>query len=181
MIKKISMLAVMAAAIALVLAGCVKAPATPVSPNLAGTWSFAPMPVVAMIHGNAVTVTVGDGTAAVGMDELAAVTQIVVSGTLAEDEEENTFMLTLAEGDDAIMVTLAPTVPATLAPAVTSAATGAIKGMIVAAQGGTVMIDLDSEADPDTMIVSGSFIDALLTAAGLPVPPTGLMATRVIT
>ena len=42
------------------------------------------------------------------------------------------------------------------------------------------MITLNSDADPDTLVVQGSFIDALLMAAGLEASPMGLMATRII-
>ena len=41
------------------------------------------------------------------------------------------------------------------------------------------MIALDSAADPDTITVTGSFVEALLTEIDLPIPATGLMATRV--
>ncbi len=179
MIKKISMLAVAAAAVSLALTGCVKAPATPVSPNLTGTWDFNPRPVIAMIDGSSVTVTVGDGTFPLGADELAAVYQIDVTGTLTEDAEEMTFTLMLA-GDDPIGVTLAPTVPPDIRPLMATAAQGVIQGIIEAAQGGTVMIDLNTDADPDIMTVSGSFISALLGAAGEMPPPMSLVATRVI-
>ena len=181
MFKKISLLAVTAAAVALALTSCVKAPVSGLldTKGLDGSWSFAPRPVMAVIDGTSVTVTVGDGTMALGQgNELASVTKIVVTSTLTEDAEEMTFTLMLA-GDDPIMVTLAG-VPPALEPAVSTAAKGVIKGMIKAAQDGTVMIDLDSDADPDVMTVSGSFIGALLAAAGEQPPPTSLMATRII-
>ena len=135
--------------------------------GLDGSWSFAPYPVEAEIEGTSVTVTVGTGMAPISMHEdLAAVTKVVVMGTLTEDAEENTFTLMLAEGD-AIMVTLAPTVPPAFASAATKVAAGAVKTMVEAAQGKAVMITLNSDADPDTLVVQGSFIDALLMAAGL--------------
>ena len=108
MIKKISLLAVTAAAIALALTSCVKAPVSPVTPSLTGTWSFAPLPVAAMIDGSAVTVTVGTGQVPISADPLLAkITQVVVTGTLTEDAEENTFTLMLA-GDNPITVMLVP-------------------------------------------------------------------------
>ena len=178
MIKKISLLAVTAAAIALALTSCVKAPATPVTPSLTGTWSFAPLPVVAMIDGSAVTVTVGNGQVAISQDpNLDDITQVVVSVTLTENAEEMTFTLQLA-GDDAIMVSLVPTVLAADAPVVAAIATGVIEGMIKEAQNGVVMIALDTTG-VDTMTVTGSFVDALLTAIEVPVPPEGLTAIRV--
>jgi len=182
MIKKISMLAVAAAAVSLALTGCVKAPVTGLldTKGLDGSWSFAPHPVEAEIEGTSVTVTVGTGMAPISMHEdLAAVTKVVVMGTLTEDAEENTFTLMLAEGDS-IMVTLAPTVPPAFASAATKVAAGAVKTMVEAAQGETVMITLNSDADPDTLVVQGSFIEALLMAAGADASPMGLMATRII-
>ena len=183
MIKKISMLAVMAAAIALVLTGCVKAPVSGLldTKGLDGSWDFDPHPVEAEIDGTSVTVTVGTGMASISPmnEDLAAVTQVVVMGTLTEDAEKNTFTLMLAEGDS-IMVMLAPTVPPAFEGAATKVAVGAVKAMVEAAQGETVMITLNSDADPDTMVVQGSFIEALLMAAGAPPAPMGLMATRII-
>lgn len=187
MFKKISLLAVTAAAVALALTSCVKAPVSGLldTKGLDGSWRFGPsltLPVhlTADIEGTSVTVTVGTGMAAISTHEdLALVTKLVVMGTLSEDAEENTFMLTLAEGNS-IMVTLAPTVPDAFKNAATKVAAEAVKTMVEAVQKGTVMITLNSDADPDTLVVQGSFIEALLTASGLPPAPMGLMATRII-
>ena len=179
MFKKISLLALTSAALAFALTSCVQAPVSPVAPSLAGMWSFAGLPVAttATIDGNDVTVTVGNGLSPISMKEAyAAVTQVVVKGTLAEDAEENTFMLTLADADDAVVVSVHASV--TL-PALAKTVAAGIKTLITAAQGGVVMIALDSAADPDTMTVTGSFVDALLTEIELPIPATGLMATRI--
>lgn len=181
MIKKISMLAVTAAAFAVVLTGCVKAPATPVTPSLQGTWQFQMLPVQATIAGQSVTVTVGDGMmtiSSVDDPKFGKITQVVVMGTLTEDAEEMTFSLMLA-GDDAIAVTLLAAIPPAHLAAETIVAQQAIEAVITAAQGGTVMIDLDTSTMPDTMTVTGSFIDELLTAAGAMVPPGGLTAERI--
>ena len=179
MIKKISMLAVTAAAFAVVLAGCVKAPATPVTPSLQGTWQFQMLPVQATIAGESVTVIVGDGMMPISADpKFAKITQVVVMGTLTEDAEEMTFSLMLA-GDDAIAVTLLANIPPAHLAAETIVAQQAIEAVITAAQGGTVMIDLDTSVMPDTMTVTGSFIDALLTAAGAMLPEGGLTAIRI--
>ena len=183
MFKKISLLAVTAAAVALALTSCVKAPVSGLldTKGLDGSWSFAPYPVVADIDGTSVKVTVGTGMMSISPmhEDLAAVTMLVVMGTLTEDAEEETFTLTLAEGDS-VMVTLAPTVPPAFVSAATKVAEAAVKTMVEAAQGGTVMITLNSDADPDTMVVQGSFIEALLMAAEAPPAPMGLMATRII-
>ncbi len=178
MIKKISLLAVTAAAFAVVLAGCVKAPATPLTPSLEGTWQFQHVPVLAEIAGESVTVTVSAGGEPISTDpRFAKIIRVDVMGTLTEDAEEMTFSLTLA-GDDAVSVTLLPTITAEHLAAETIVAEQAIEAVITAAQGGTVMIDLDTSA-VDTMTVTGSFIDTLLTAAGAMVPEGGLTATRI--
>ena len=177
MIKKISLLAVTAAAIALALTSCVKAPVSPVTPSLTGTWSFASLPVAAMIDGSAVTVTVGNGQVPISADpRLAKITQVVVTGTLTEDAEENTFTLMLA-GDNPITVMLVP-IAAEHQVAEQTVAVAAIETIIKAAQAGTVMIALDTSG-VDTMTVTGSFIDALLVAAGMEPPAMGLTAIRV--
>ena len=124
---------------------------------------------------------VGNGVLPISLEgDYAAVTQVVVKGTLAEDAEENTFMLTLADAADAVVVSVHESVqpPAFRAQSAVVAA-AAVKTLITAAQDGVVMIALDSAADPDTITVTGSFIDALLTEIELPIPATGLMATRI--
>ena len=182
MFKKISLLAVTAAALAFALTSCVKAPVSPVAPSLTGMWSFAGLPVAttATIDGNDVTVTVGNGLLPISMKEpYAVVTQVVVKGTLAEDAEEMTFTLTLATGDDPVVVSVHESVPPASRAQSAALAAGVVEGLIKTAQDGVVMIALDSAADPDTMTVTGSFIDALLTEIELPIPATGLMATRI--
>ncbi len=181
MIKKISMLAVLAAAIALVLTGCVKAPASPITGSLTGTWQFqhVPVPVTAVIDGTSVKVTVAAGGMPISTDpRFDKIIRVEVTGTLTEDAEEMTFSLTLA-GANAISVDLLPTIPADYRTAESIVAKQAIEAVIAAAQGETVMIDLDTSPAVDTMTVTGSFIDALLTAAGAPVPPGGLTAIRI--
>ncbi|MDD9987378.1 MAG: hypothetical protein OXQ31_13970 [Spirochaetaceae bacterium] len=185
MFKKISLLAVTAAAVALALTSCVKAPVSGLldTKGLDGSWRFGPsltIPVAleAEVKGTSVTVTIGTGMAPISMHEdLAAVTKLVVVGTLTEDAEENTFTLMLAEGDS-IMAMVA--VPDAFKHATETVAEAAVKTMVEAAQKGTVMITLNSDEDPDTLVVQGSFIEALLTASGLPPAPMGLMATRII-
>ena len=184
MTKKISLFAVTAAAVALVLSGCGGGPGTgdmdmddmPVMPSLDGTWVFTGFS--AMITVPDVTVTVGDGMMPLSMDmnsPLAAVTQATVKGTLAM--EGTAFKLTLAEGDDAISVKLVE--GATLVnPGAEALAEGAIKGLIEMAQAEDVMITVDEEADPATMTVTGSFLDALLAAVGLQVPEEGLVGCK---
>ena len=100
-----------------------------------------------------------------------------MTGTLTEDAEENTFTLMLA-GDNPITVMLVPTIPAEDQAAQQTVAVAAITTIIEAAQDGTVMIALDTTG-VDTMTVTGSFIDALLVAAGMEPPAMGLTAIRV--
>ena len=177
MIKKISMLAVVAAAIALVLTGCVKAPASPVTGSLAGTWSFAPYPVTATITGNAVMVT-----AHIPPDttdpRFGSVTQVVVNATLHEDAEEMTFKLTLADGPAAIVPMVAPGLSPQARDDRLVVVTAAIKTLVEAVQDKEFMLTLDTSGD-DTMILTGSFIVALLTELGATVPAGGLTAVRV--
>lgn len=188
MFKKISLLAVTAAAVALALTSCVKAPVSGLldTKGLDGSWRFGPSLTLpahleAEIQGDSVTVTVGNGMMPLGEQPgLSDVTQAVVKGTLAEDAEEMTFTLTLASGADAINVMLRDGIAPDVQLQVRTFAVGAIKGMIESAHGETVMITLNSDADPDTLVVQGSFIDSLLMAAGLPASPMGLMATRII-
>ena len=77
-----------------------------------------------------------------------------------------TYKLALAEGDDAISVTLAPGVP----PALEAVAIGVIKTLIEDAQDG----DVDITVSDDMMTVKGSFLSALAQALGTPVPEGGL-------
>lgn len=185
MFKKISLLAVTAAAVALALTSCVKAPVSGLldTKGLDGSWRFGPsatLPaaVEAEIKGTLVTVTIGTGMAPISTHEdLATVTKLVVMGTLTEDAEEETFTLMLAEGDS-IMVMV--DVPDAHKNATTKVAVAAVKAMVEAAQKETVMITLNSDDDPDTLVVQGSFIEELLAASGLPPASMGLMATRII-
>lgn len=181
MIKKISMLAVLAAAFAVVLAGCVKAPASPITGSLEGTWSFEPFPVSATITGNAVmvTATIVPGTTDPTDTRFASVTQLVVNATLTEDAEEETFTLTLVDGDTAVIPMLTPGLsPQAHADRLVIVST-AIRTMIEGIQDKTFMIKLDTSGEPDTMTLTGSFIVALLTELGAMVPPDGLPASRV--
>ena len=105
--------------------------------------------------------TVGDGTMQLSMDPTspyAAVTQIVVKGVLAVDGMA--YKLTLSDEADAITV-MPPAAGPIVAPT--------LKGVIEAAQLGTVMITVDEDADPNTIKVAGSFIVALASALGSPV------------
>ena len=175
MTKRVSLFVTAAAVAALVLSGCGRGPGTsdmpddmPTMPSFDGTWHFHGF--VAMIEGTAVTVTVGTGMAPVVADPTspyAAVTKVVAKGTLSAVETGH--MLTLAEGDDAISVTLVQA-----NPAAESIAKAAIRSVIEGAQSGTVMITV---AD-DTMTVTGSFLTALAAALGTTVPETGLVGCK---
>ena len=175
MIKKISMLAVTAAAFAVVLAGCVKAPATPVTPSLQGTWSFAPAfpNVTATIDGADVMVTalIVPGTT---NPALASVTKVEVDATLHEDAEEMTFKLTV---DDIAVSAEALTGQARGDRE--AVAKGVIQTMLAAVQDQEFMINLDTSIQPDQMTLTGSFIVALLDGLGAMVPEGGLTAIRI--
>ena len=137
-------------------------------PSLDGTWVFAVFS--AMIDGTAVTVMVGDGMSGLSTDPAspyAAVTQIVVKGTLGV--EGTAYKLTLSEEDDPITVT-PDAAQATVVPV--------LKGVIETAQAGDVMITVDEDADPDTITVTGSFLDALLGAFDMQVPEGGLVGCK---
>ena len=185
MIKKISLVAVAAGVVALALTSCVKAPVSGLldTRSLDGTWQFDNLPVRAVIDGASVTVTVGTGVMPISTDlHLSKVTLVTIKGTLtAVDVEEDTFMLTLASGEDAITVMLTGDV---MAPADqlahTSLAKAAIETIVTEAQQGTVKITLNTGNVYTMVDVQGSFIDALLAAAGLPPSPMGLPATRVV-
>lgn len=157
--ERTPLVAATAMAIALVIGACESTTPTPAAPSLDGTWYFSGF--VAAIAGDDVTVTVGDGTMQLSMDPTspyAAVTQIVVKGVLAVDGMA--YKLTLSDEADAITV-MPPAAGPIVAPT--------LKGVIEAAQLGTVMITVDEDADPNTIKVAGSFIVALASALGSPV------------
>ena len=178
MTKKISFFVVTIAAVTLVLSGCSRGLAPDMDddmemPSLDGTWVFAGFS--AMIDGAAVTVTVGDGMSGLSTDPAspyAAVTQIVVKGTLGV--EGTAYKLTLSEEDDAITVMVTDAAP-TGADLVAAAA---IQTLIMPAPDGDVMITVDEDADPDTITVTGSFLDTLLDAFGMQVPEGGLVGCK---
>jgi hypothetical protein len=145
-------------------------------PSLDGTWEFAGF--TAMIEGTAVTVTVGDGTMPLPTTDptYAVVTQIVAKGNLAV--EGTAYKLTLAEGDEAITVTLSDAVPEAQRPVAQIVAKEAIRTLIMEAQDGDVMITVDEDADPDTITVMGSFLDKLWEVLELEVPEAGLTGCK---
>lgn len=165
--ERTPLVAAMAMAIALVIGACESTTPTPAAPSLDGTWVFAGF--TATIAGEDVTVTVGDGTMPLSTDptsHYALVTQIVVKGVLAPDGMA--YKLTLSEEADAITVTAVQGAP----PGTDAQAAAIVSGLIMtaqAAQTGPVMITVDTDADPDTLTVAGSFIVALASALGSPV------------
>lgn len=130
----------------------------PTAPSLDGTWVFTGF--VAMIAGESVTVTVGDGMTSIapGDPTYGGLTQIVAKGTLTVDGMA--YKLTLSEEADAITV-----MPEAAGPLVVPG----LQGLIQTAQTGPVMITVDADADPNTITVTGSFIVALASALGQPV------------
>ena len=178
--NRVSLFVVTAAAIALVLTGCGRGPATdtmteqppaeeqPMAPSIDGTWVFTGFTAVIAVPD--VTVTVGNGTDPLGDQLLSNITQVVAKGTLTMSG--TAYRLTLAEGDDAITVTLAPGVP----DAAKIVAIETIRTLIRGAQDG----DLDITVSDDmTMItVKGSFLGNLGEALGMPVPEEGLVGCK---
>lgn len=172
--NRVVLLVVTVAAIGLVLTGCGGGPGTkpppddePMAPSIDGTWEFTGFS--AMIAVPDVTVTVGDGTMPLSMDQesnLSRVTQIVAKGTLTMSG--TTYKLALAEGDDAIEVKLVPDVP----PVFGAVAKTFIKGLIESAQGGDVAITVSD--DMMMITVKGSFLDTVARALDMPVPEEGL-------
>ena len=168
--NRVALFVVTAAAIGLVLAGCgggpgTKPPDEPMPPSIDGTWYFDGFS--AKITVPDVTVTIGNGMMPLGQEQpLASVVQITAKGTLTMDG--TTYKLALAEGADAIEVTLAQGVPAATKPV----ATGYIKTLIGGAQGGDVNITVSE--DMMKITVKGSFLDTLAQTLGMPVPPAGL-------
>jgi hypothetical protein len=140
--------------------------------GLDGTWVFAGF--TAMIEGTAVKVTVGDGMTSLPTTNpaYAVVTQIVAKGNLAP--EGTAYKLTLAEGDDALTVTVTDAAPL----GADIAAKGFIRTLIMEAQDGDVMITVDEDADPDTITVMGSFLDKLWEVLELEVPEAGLTGCK---
>ena len=165
--QKISLFVVTAAAVALVLSGCSRGPGTddmempdeqPTMPSLDGTWYFAA--AVVEVEAGAFTVTAGDGTVALGTEgHFAMITMVVVKGTIAA--QDGAYMLTVGTDADSVDLTFAPTVP----EAAQGTATAVVTGLLMTADDAPVMVDIDAEADPVTMTVTGSFITTLL---GLP-------------
>ena len=156
--KKISLFVVTAAAVALVLSGCSRGPVTDAmeTPSLDGMWHFAAG--IVEVEAGAFTVTAGDGTMALGTEvPFAMITKAVVKGTIAA--QDGAYMLTVDA--DSVQLTFAPTVP----EAEQGTATAVVTGLLREADDAPVMIDIDAEADPVTMTVTGSFITTLL---GLP-------------
>ena len=175
--NRLALLVVTVTAIGLVLTGCGRGPATtappddPMPPSIDGTWMFTGFE--AMIAVPDVTVTVGDGTMPLSMDQesnLSRVTQIVAKGTLTMSG--TTYKLALAEGDDAISVTLAPGVP----PVFGALAKTSIKGLIEGAQGGDVNITVSE--DMMMITVKGSFLDTLAQTLGMTPPEEGLVGCK---
>ena len=177
--KKISLFVVTAAAVALVLSGCSRGLVTEAmetpdeQPPTNGTWVFTGF--AAMIEGTEITVTVGDGMSPLPTTNAAyaVVTQIVAKGNLAP-EGGTAYKLTLAEGDDALTVTVTDAAPL----GADIAAKGFIRTLIMEAQDGDVMITVDEDADPDTITVMGSFLDKLWEVLEIGVPEAGLTGCK---
>ena len=176
--KKISLLVVTAAAVALVLSGCGRGPGTddmempdeqpmdmpdeqpmempdeqPMMPSLDGTWHFAEATVE--VQAGAFTVRAGDGTMPLGAEgHFAMVTMVVVKGTIAA--QDGAYLLTVDA--DSVQLTFADSVPA----AAQGPAEAIVRAALMAADDDPVMIEIDAEADPATMTVTGSFITTLL-------------------
>ena len=172
--NRVSLFVVAVAAVGLVLTGCGRTtpktdppPDPPMTPSIDGTWVFTGFSAV--IAGSDVTVTVGDGMTPLSAKQpYAALTQVVAKGKIAV--EGTVYKLTLAEGDDAIMVTLAPGVP----DAMKVTAIAIIKPLIEAAQTGDVEITVSD----DMMTIKGSFLSDLTKALGKTVPDGGLVGCK---
>ena len=169
--NRLALLVVTVAAIGLVLTGCGSGPGTDkMMPSIDGTWVFHGFSAVIAVPD--VTVTVGDGTTPLGPDPLlATVTQIVAKGKLTA-VAGTTYKLALAEGDDAISVTLA----AGASPASEALAIGFTKGLIGDAQDGDV--DITVSDDMMMITVKGSFLTKLAQALGVPEPEEGLVGCK---
>ena len=175
--KKISLFAVMVAAVVLVLSGCGRGPGIddmempddmPMAPAYVGTWYFSGA-VAVDLEATAFTVTAGDGTTPLGTEgHFAMLTKIVVKGTVAAQGEA--LMLTVGTDENSIELTFADTVP----EAEQGQATAAITELLMQADDQPVMIAINAEADPVTMTVTGSFTTTLL---GMP-PGTPLTACK---
>ena len=165
--NRLALLVVTAAAVGLVLTGCGRGPGTePMAPSIDGTWVFTGFSAEIAVPD--VKVTIGDGMTPLSADQtsrLAAVTKIVAKGTLTL--AGTTYKLALAEGADAIIVTLA--MPS---PELQVGATAYIKTLIEGAQDGDVGITVSD--DMMMITVKGSFLDMLAAELGVPVPEEGL-------
>ena len=173
MTKKISFFVVTVAAVTLVLSGCGKGPGMDMpdeqsmAPAYVGEWHFTG--AVVELEAAAFTVTVDGGGMPLGMEPpFSLITKVVVKGAIAA--EDGAFMFTVGEDAESVQLTFAAPVPEADKPAATAVATGALK----AADDASVMIEIDAEADPVTMTVTGSFITTLL---GMP-PGTALTACK---
>ncbi len=164
--KKISLFVVTAAAVALVLSGCSRGPGTDdmmpdgqaMMPSLDGTWYFAA--AVVEVDAGAFTVTAGDGTMALGTDvPFSMITKAVVKGTIATIAgQDGAYMLTVGTDAQSVDLTFAAIVPIAQQGQARVLATAAL----MEAGNAPVMIDIDAEADPVTMTVTGGFITTLL-------------------
>ncbi len=177
--NRLALLVVIAAAIGLVLTGCGRGPGTdkmpmpstepPVMPSINGTWVFTGFKATITVPD--VMVTVGDGMTPLSNEHpYALITQIEAKGTLAM--EGTTYKLTLAEGDDAIIVKLVPGAPPVTGPL----AKQTIQSLIKDAQSGNV--DITVSDDMMMITVKGSFLSMLAEALGMPVPEEGLVGCK---
>ena len=177
--NRLALLVVTAAAIGLVLTGCGRGPGTdtmpeppeeqPTMPSIDGTWVFTGFSATIAVPD--ITVTVGDGMNPLSDDPLyAPLTQIVAKGTLTV--EGTTYKLALAEGADAISVTLVPGVT----DAEEISKIEAIRYLIERAQGGDV--DITVSADMMSITVKGSFLSMLAQVLGMQVPEEGLVGCK---
>ena len=127
----------------------------PMMPSLDGTWHFAEATVE--VQAGAFTVRAGDGTMPLGAEgHFAMVTMAVVKGTIAP--QDGAYLLTVGTDEDSVQLTFADTV----AEELRGAATRIFTELLMLADDDPVMIEIDAEADPVTMTVTGSFITTLL-------------------
>ena len=175
------------AAVTLVLSGCGKGPGMDdmdmALPHI-GTWYFAdPMPDddILVPPGARLVLEEAKFTLAMGDDDMTTFelfqtpgfTKFEVEGTYTA-AADGTFSFSLPDEDmDGVpdLTAFAPTGADLVAAA-------AIQTLIMPAPDGDVMITVDEDADPDTITVTGSFLDTLLDAFGMQVPEGGLVGCK---
>ena len=184
--NRVALFVVTVAVIGLVLTGCGRGPGTkppptmpptepptepPTMPSIDGTWVFTGFSATIAVPDVTVTVGVGDGVTPLGEESpLSSVLQITAKGTLTMDG--TTYKLALAEGEEAIIVELAPDA----APVLETLAKTFIKNQIESAQDGNVTITVSE--DMMMITVKGSFLDKLAETLGMTVPDEGLKGCK---